>query len=224
MVKPELLDSLPPDDPAAQRSRRDLRRVNSWMGNHTILIRALKNHLRNSPSHITELGAGDGNFLLRVAKKMKTPNVQATLLDRQKTVADKTLAEFQKANWRAQTVVADVFDWLENENSNSETIIANLFLHHFDDDRLQELLPEISARAGLFIAVEPRRFQFPFLCAQLLRLIGCNHVTLHDAEASIRAGFVRAEISALWPDKKNWQLTEQPAGAFSHLFIARKKS
>ena len=37
-----------------------------------------------------------------------------------------------------------------------------------------------------------------------------------------RAGFVRKEISALWPDKQNWQLTERRAGLFSHLFIAQK--
>jgi hypothetical protein len=53
-------------------------------------------------------------------------------------------------------------------------------------------------------------------------LIGCSWVTIHDAEASIRAGFVRQEMSALWPDKKNWRLTERRAGLFSHLFIAKR--
>jgi ABC-type thiamine transport system ATPase subunit len=41
---------------------------------------------------------------------------------------------------------------------------------------------------------------------------------------SVRAGFVREELSALWPDKRNWQLTEQRASLFSHLFIARKRA
>ena len=39
LVQPELLDSLPPDDPRARGSRRDLRRVNWWMGHHVILAR-----------------------------------------------------------------------------------------------------------------------------------------------------------------------------------------
>ena len=42
------------------------------------------------------------------------------------------------------------------------------------------------------------------------------------AEASIAAGFVRKEISALWPDKTVWRLTERRAGLFSHLFVAKK--
>jgi hypothetical protein len=45
---------------------------------------------------------------------------------------------------------------------------------------------------------------------------------LHDAEASIAAGFVRNEISELWADKQNWKLTERRAGLFSHLFVAKK--
>lgn len=223
-VKPELLDSLPPDDPAAQHSRRDLHRVNAWMRNHSIMARALKAHAPDSFSQITELGAGDGNFLLHVAQKLQVPNVQATLLDLQKNISDETLAVFQKINWRAQPVVADVFDWLQKDESNSEIIIANLFLHHFEDARLAELLKQISARTKLFIAVEPHRIRFPFGGAQLLRFIGCNHVTLHDAEVSIRAGFVRDEISALWPEAKNWRLTEHRAGVFSHLFVAQKIS
>jgi hypothetical protein len=55
-------------------------------------------------------------------------------------------------------------------------------------------------------------------------MIGCNSVTQHDAPISVRAGFSGDELSALWPDKQNWWLTEQRVGAFSHLFIARRKN
>ena len=71
IVQPELLDELPPDDPRAVRSRRDLRRINAWMRNHAIMARALQTGWNgHAPKQITELGAGDGNFLLRVAQKI----------------------------------------------------------------------------------------------------------------------------------------------------------
>jgi len=41
-VVAELLDELPPDDPQARRSRRDLRRVHRAMGSATLLGRALR--------------------------------------------------------------------------------------------------------------------------------------------------------------------------------------
>jgi hypothetical protein len=223
IVKPELLDTLPPDDPRAIRSRRDLRRINWWMRNHVIMTGALESNASAAPGRITELGAGDGNFMLRLARKMapRWPAAGVTLLDRQKNISPETVAAFARFGWRAEPVVADVFDW--SPDPADEIVIANLFLHHFEDEQLAGLLRKVSRNTRLFVAIEPYRFTLPSLAGQLLRLIGCNDVTRHDAVASIRAGFAGEEISTLWPDKTNWLLTECRAGLFSHLFVARRR-
>jgi Methyltransferase domain len=220
LVQPEILDTLSPDDPRALRSRRDLRRVNAWMGNAGIMANALKEN-SGATKQITELGVGDGNFLLQVARKLNWQNVNVTLLDQKNNVSAETLAAFSKFGWRAEAVIADVFDWPQ---SSEEIVIANLFLHHFENERLAELFRIISERAELFIAVEPHRAPLPLFFSRLLWVIGCNDVTRHDATVSIRAGFSDEELSALWPDKQNWQLTERRTGLFSHLFIAQKIS
>ena len=222
IIEPELLDALPPDDPRAVRSRRDLRRVNAWMRNHAIMVRALHAGLNDpAPKQITELGAGDGHFLLRVAKKMtpRRPNVSVTLLDRQRIVLPATIASFTSLGWHADAIVADVFDWPQ-ASAATEIVIANLFLHHFDDTRLADLFRMIAGRARWFIAIEPQRASWPLFCSRLLWAIGCSSLTRHDAAVSIRAGFLKNELSALWP-AGGWQLTEQHTGLFSHLFIAR---
>jgi hypothetical protein len=224
IVEPELLDELPPGDPLAARSRRDLCRVNAWMRNHGIMAGALRSQLNGrTPKQITELGAGDGNFLLQVARKASShwPDVTATLLDRQNIVTPQTLASFTSLGWHAEAVTADIFDWLPAGNP-AEVVVANLFLHHFHDLSLAGMLRAIADHARLFIAVEPRRAPLPLLGSRLLWAIGCNRVTRHDATVSVRAGFSGNELSELWPDKPNWRLTEQSAGIFSHLFIARK--
>jgi methyltransferase family protein len=224
IVQSEILDALSPDDPRALRSRRDLRRVNSWMRNHSIMADALKNNLNGyMPKKITELGAGDGNFLLAVSKKLSSrwPHINVTLLDLQKNTSAQTLATFSKFGWCAEPVVADVFDWPQ---SSEEIVVANLFLHHFENERLVELLRIISERAKLFIAIEPRRAPTPLFFSRLLWAIGCNDVTRHDATVSVRAGFFGSELSVLWPDKQSWRLTERSTGLFSHLFIAQKIS
>jgi len=224
LVQPELLDTLPPDDPLAIGSRRDLRRVNWWMGNHRIMRRALQCYLPGQrPGRLLEIGAGDGDFLLSVVKNFPAPEPQpkATLLDRQKTVSTETLAAFARLGWQVDTLVADVFDFAPLAEPVA-AVMANLFLHHFEDDLLARLLLKISRQTDLFIAVEPHRFSQPAVCGHLLRLIGCNSVTLHDAVVSVRAGFDGREISALWPDQENWRLTEQRTGFFSHLFVAQR--
>ena len=251
IVEPELLDELPPDDPRAAGSRRDLRRLNAWMRNHAIMANALQTAVNGrAPGQIVELGAGDGDFLLRVARRLSSfgvpsrtsrdgPNrpavggtglratgawkeVNVTLLDRQKVVTPQTLAAFASLGWRAEAVVTDVFDWLQTP-APAEIVVANVILHHFDDARLAGLLRVIAGHTRLFIAIEPRRAPWPLFCSRLLWAINCNSVTRHDAAVSVRAGFVREELSALWPDKRNWQLTEQRASWFSHLFIAQRR-
>ncbi len=223
IVQPELLDTLSPADPRAIRSRRDLRRINWWMRNDGIMTRALEKNLSGAPGQITEIGAGDGNLLLRLAQRLalRWPKVTATLLDLQENITAETLAAFAKLGWRAEPVVVDVFDWLPSKAE--KVVIANLFLHHFNDDKLASLLEKISRNAKLFVAVEPHRFAWPAFVGQLLWLIGCNDVTRHDAVISIRAGFAGKEISVLWPDITNWELTERRAGLFSHVFIARRR-
>ena len=61
-VEPEWLDELPTDDPRAMRSRRDLQRIHSWMGNVGIMARLLRNVTTSEKDlRVAELGAGDGD-------------------------------------------------------------------------------------------------------------------------------------------------------------------
>jgi len=223
-VEPELLDTLPPDDPAAMRSRQDLRRVNAWMRNPQTMARALRENIgKQVPDSVLELGAGDGDFLLTVARQLSPgwSGTRATLLDRQLDISPETRKGFQAVNWPLAISTSDVFDW-EPPAGEPPVIVANLFLHHFAEAKLAELLRKIAGATRLFIAVEHHRMPWPVFGGLLLALIGCNHVTRHDGTVSIRAGFGGREISALWPDSQRWQLTEHRSGFFSHLFVARR--
>lgn len=72
VVQPELLDELPHADPGAIGSRRDLRRINAWMGNAGKVARALSKALAGKvPRRIFDFGAGDGFLLLGVAHRME---------------------------------------------------------------------------------------------------------------------------------------------------------
>ena len=101
-IEPELLDELPASDPRAIRSRRDLRRVNALMGNAGVIARAvLQGCGGRPPRQLVDLGAGDGTFMLRLAKRLSPawPNVEVTFVDRQDIVNARTRREFEALSW-----------------------------------------------------------------------------------------------------------------------------
>jgi hypothetical protein len=143
-------------------------------------------------------------------------------LDQQNIVSQATRAGFAEIGWRVEPTSADVADFLARMNP-VDIITANLFLHHFVDEQLTQLLAQIARATSLMVACEPRRSKLVVEASRLLWVVGCNDVSVHDAVVSARAGFSDKELSALWPRDPQWQLDEHTAGLFSHRFIARRK-
>jgi hypothetical protein len=219
VLEAEWLDELPAGDLRAIRSRGDLRRVNAIMGNARCIAEVLRQHLPDKPLSIADLGAGDGALSLAVARRLKRPRVQLTLVDRAPVVHGVTLERLNALGWHARIAASDVFDFLADGGERFDAVVANLFLHHFDEPRLARLLAAVAGRTRLFVACEPRRSRVALAGSRLLWALGCNDVTRHDAWVSVRAGFADAELSSLWPEGR-WQTSERAALPFSHLFVA----
>jgi methyltransferase family protein len=223
LLSPELLDSLPPDDQQAVRSRRDLQLINSVMFQGAIMRRLFLRHLPSAPRRIIELGGGDGDFMLRLARRMGPSwhDVELILVDRQDVVSNETRRELQRRKWRLVNFAEDVFAFLER-GMTADLITANLFLHHFQPGEIRRLFVCASALAPVLIACEPRRNRLALAASRCVGVIGCNRVTRHDAVASVQAGFRDSELSALWPQGTRWQLREHAAAPFSHCFVASR--
>lgn len=220
-IESEWLDTLAPDDPRAVRSRRDLRRVNAIMLQARIMVRLLNTYCAGAtPKRIIELGGGDGTLMLGVARKLRWPDVELILVDRQDIVATQTRAGFAALGWRLRVLRGDVFGFLGDGGAPADIVVANLFLHHFGDADLARLLRGAAALAPLFVACEPRRSAFSLLASRMLFAVGCNDVSRHDAVASVRASFDGTELSRLWPNEEGWRLHERSAWPFTHCFVA----
>ena len=222
-LETEWLDVLPPGDARARRSRRDLERVNALMANSSIVARALRGALPpGGPLHLVELGTGDGRFTARVLRKLPGRSGEAVLVDRLPCLDSSLASPLRAEGWTLRPVEADALEFLERAGEPCDAIFTNLFLHHLDGERLGRLFSLAASRTRLFVACEPRRSALALAGARLLGLIGCNDVTRHDAAASVRAGFLDGELTALWPLHGGWALDERRRGLFSHAFIARR--
>ncbi|MEO7337534.1 MAG: methyltransferase domain-containing protein [Caldimonas sp.] len=239
-VAAETLDGLSEDDPAARRSRADLRRIHRFMGTRSIVARALREMLAERPAgkplRVLELGAGDGSLMLGVAGALgaSVSRVELTLLDRQRLLAPSTVDAYAALGWTAKPAVIDVHEWVAARSDpfsrgsggarrRWDLIVANLFLHHFEGAPLSALLASIAARTDRFFACEPSRARVALWGSRLVGVIGANAVTREDAVLSVHAGFRDHELTALWADTaEGWDLREHSAGLFSHCLRAQR--
>ena len=205
------------------------------MGTRGIIVRGMQPALgrcsRYLPLRVLELGAGDGTLMLRIAQEVSGswPAVHLTLLDRLALLDADTSTAFAHLGWSVQTLSVDVLDWAaapvpQHLPPRWDLIVTNLFLHHFDDLLLPELLSAIAARCNWFVACEPRRAPISLIGSYLIGAVGASRVTRNDAVLSVHAGFRDAELSIAWPgDHDDWQLQEHAAGLFSHFFRAARR-
>jgi SAM-dependent methyltransferase len=224
-IVPELLDALAPDDAGAVGSRRDLAWINALILQSRIMAGLLRRHVSTPPGRILELGSGDGRFMLAVARRMGNAwrGADLVMVDQMDLLSESTRNEFSALGWRAEPVVSDIFEWISRSgDARFDVVCANLVLHHFSDDVLSGLFNSMQKLAPVFVATEPRRNVVALASCSLLKLIGVNEVTKHDAAASVRAGFAGNELTALWPANHEMRFEERRLGPFTHAFAARR--
>lgn len=224
-LTPERLDGLAPDDPSALRSRIDLGRINAIMMQAGTMAGLLRRALgKPRPVRILDIGAGDGRFMVAVARRLGPPwrGSSVVLLDRQRgLLGERQRRDFERLGWTARPVCAEAAEFLGRAAADRfDAVTANLVLHHFDGAALSSMLASAADRADVFAACEPRRSVFARTGARLLWAIGANEVTRHDARVSVEAGFRGGELTALWPAPAGWTVRETYAWPFTHAFLA----
>ncbi|MFK7911898.1 MAG: hypothetical protein AB8F34_15055 [Akkermansiaceae bacterium] len=190
VVQPELLDELDSNDPAAIRSRRDLRVINRIMRGDNWILKQL-NELHNI-ERVIEIGAGEG-ILSRKILKAK-PSMKITAVD----LAPRPKGLVEEIEWRQESAID--FDYACDA---STAIVANLFIHQFENDVLRSW-GENWRGVGALLLAEPYRSiasirmgrtMYPFV----------NYVTRHDMKKSIEAGFHPGEMQSLLGDYWAWE-------------------
>lgn len=209
-LRPELLDSLPPDSPDAIRSRRDLVRLNRIMGNPTWFVRTAPPLARPGERGL-ELGSGDGSLALA----LRAAGLPTDALDR----FPPSPAWPDPARWHVSDLRA-FHAW-----ADYPVIVGNLILHHLDDAELATLGATLDRHARVLVFNEPlRHWLCQFYWAIGAPLGGANHVTRHDGRVSIAAGFHLDELPRalrLDPARWDWRLAATPRGAYR--FVATRR-
>jgi ubiquinone/menaquinone biosynthesis C-methylase UbiE len=185
VVQEELLDEHDAPREDMERSLRDLRRINRFLGGIGIYRRLLK---RLGPAQsVLDVGAGTADLVsslpgsvLRVALDFKIDHL-LYLRDR-----------------RAHRVVGDASQ-LPFRSGSIDAVTSAHFFHHFEADENAAILEEALrvARRGVVVN-DTRRHYVPLLIVKLLsvlRLVG--RITRFDAPASVLRAYTIGEASTV---------------------------
>ena len=184
-IEPELLGHASPAEIEANLG--DLRRINRHFGGMPTLRSALR-PFRRPGLRILDVGAASGDHAAALAGAL--PQARVVSLD---------LSAAHLAHAAGNRVVADAFA-LPFAPGSFDIVMANLFLHHFEDAAIVALLRQFArvATKGIVINdLERSRLAWSFL-PLTAPLFGWHPITLHDGPVSVAAGFRPAELAALF--------------------------
>jgi ubiquinone/menaquinone biosynthesis C-methylase UbiE len=185
VIEPEWMDHAPIEDAAC--SLRDLDRINRWLGGWTTLRGLLRRAGATGEFSLLDVGAGSAEAGARI--HAWHPRARAYSLDYR--------AE-HLAQGRGARVAGDAFH-LPVKDESVDYVFSCLFLHHFPGEAVIELLREFrraARRAVLVIDLERGPLAENFI-PWTRPLFGWHPITVHDAAASVRAGFQKRDLEEL---------------------------
>ena len=186
LILPELLDGLPPEE--ARASLGDLIRINRRWGGHSTLRKLLAETVPASGRFsVLDVGAASGD--MGACIRQWYAGAEVTSLD---------YVESHLAGGSGAKVVGDAFR-LPFRPGSFDYVFCSLFLHHFTDEAVVDLLKgfgEVARRAVLVIDLERNPIPYYFM-AWSRPLLGWDPVTVHDGAISVEAAFHGDELEEL---------------------------
>jgi len=186
---PEALDlGVAPEE--ALRSLADLRFVNRWLGNRGRFLGAVLPYLRSSDRpRLLDVGCGSGDVAVALRRALGGTLAAVGV--------DIKILHLQAAPAELLRVVADAHR-LPFAAGTFDVVTASLFLHHFDQSELPDLLRGLYALARRALVVNDlRRARVPYVFGKaVFPLLFRSRVSIEDGLISIRSSFREPELRA----------------------------
>lgn len=176
--------------------------INKWLGGNSITLGGLKILLKNQPKDqtitIVDLGCGGGDILREISRygKKEGYDFQLIGIDANKNATDyaATLSSgYDNIKYYSYDVFSEAFKSLKYD-----IVTATLFLHHFKEQQLFELLTILYKNANVGIVVNDlHRHRLAYYLFKLVSIPVKNRMINEDGLTSILRGFKRKELEGL---------------------------
>jgi 2-polyprenyl-3-methyl-5-hydroxy-6-metoxy-1,4-benzoquinol methylase len=185
-IEPELLEHASVED--ARANLAQIVRLNQRFGGHAVLRQALAQAVNGSAAFtLLDIGAASGDTA-RLVNQIY-PAASVTSID---------LSSVNLADAPEPKLLADAFQ-LPFKPASFDYVFCSLFLHHFEDHLVIDLLAgfyRVARRALVVSDLERHLLSYLFFPATK-PFFGWTPITMHDGMCSVRAAFRASELRQL---------------------------
>ena len=179
-----------------------LGKINKWLGGNRVTLNGVAQLLAGKPKDrtytIIDLGCGHGDILRLVADYGKKHGYTFQLIgvDANEDAIDYATdlsKPYDNLSFKALDIFSEAFQQLDYD-----IVLSTLFLHHFNQDEIEQLLRQLTQKAQIGIVVNDlHRSRIAYALFRLLGLTISNHMIVQDGLTSILRAFKRKELEAI---------------------------
>lgn len=173
--------------------------INKWLGGNRTTLNAIKKLIAKLPLAeqitIVDVGCGNGDLLRLIADfgRKRNRNFKLIGIDANESAinyARELSLDYPEITYYSQNIFSREFSSL-----NYDLVLLNLFLHHFKEDEIIQLILAMSLKARIGIIVNDLHrnvlayYLFKLLCATI-----SNSMVRDDGLTSILRGFKRVDL------------------------------
>ncbi|WP_375579512.1 methyltransferase domain-containing protein [Marivirga tractuosa] len=193
----EIMDDLSDDSPSLYQALKELDIINHWLGGNAITLNAVKKIFQENPKRewqIADLGCGSGEMLLKIAKWCRIQNIKVQLhgFDANPNVityAKDHCKGYPEISFHAENIFSKRF-----KNKEFNVICCTLFLHHFPQNDLVNLLKQFHAQSDKVIINDLHRHPFAYYSIKwITRFFSKSTMVQNDACLSVWRAFTKKD-------------------------------
>ena len=208
----EIMDDFSIDGTMLHDTLDKLATINKLLGGNVVTLNGLKILLKNQPKDrlitIIDLGCGGGDILRTIAKygKKEGYNFQLIGVDANRSATEYARRLSVKYE-NIQFINADVFSE-EFKAMHYDIVITTLFLHHFNEAEVLQLLGHLLRTATIGMVINDlQRHRLAYYLFKLITIPVKNKMVIEDGLTSVLRGFKRIELVNLSQQlNSNYQL------------------
>ncbi|WP_445731305.1 methyltransferase domain-containing protein [Mariniflexile sp.] len=195
----ELMDDFSINGAILHDTLDTLANINKWLGGNKVTLgglkKVLKNHPKKEPLTIIDLGCGGGDILRKVAEFGKNEGYTFRLIgiDANKNAmvyARQLSKNYPEISFMDCDIFSEAF-----ESLHYDVVLSTLFLHHFKEDQIIDILSIAKKKAKLGIVVNDlHRHPLAYYLFKSICLTIKNNMIIEDGLTSILRGFKRNEL------------------------------